>query len=310
VSGAPVVAVCTNRSPAAVAEALAALAAQIPPTKILLVTSGLSAAEAAAHAAAAPGALEQEPRPGLSLARNRALAWAAAQGAAAVAFVDDDAIVDRGWWEALCRRWESGEERIAVIGGPIRPSWAVRPPPWISPPLLATLTLLDLGGHELELDPTVTTVFGANVSFAVEPLREIGGFDPAFGHSGRRVFFSEEDQAQRALAARGFRVLYAPELGVRHVIPAERLTRRSFVRRRFAYGRALGTRGARGSGVAFRQLATSGPGTLVALLARDQKLFMERAVRAAENAGVLAGRARPGRMAEARAGTSTSSSSR
>jgi hypothetical protein len=128
----------------------------------------------------------------------------------------------------------------------------------------------------------------------VEPLLAAGGFDPAFGHSGRRVFFSEEDQAQRALAARGYRVLYAPELGVRHVIPAQRLTRWSFVRRRFAYGRALAARGGRGRAPALRQVATSGPGAALALIRGNQKLFMERAVRAAENLGVLAGRARRG----------------
>jgi hypothetical protein len=225
------------------------------------------------------------------LARNRALGWATAAGAGAVAYVDDDAVVDSGWWNALERRWEQAEDRIAVIGGPIRPRWPGSAPPWISAPILPALTLLDLGDRELELDPEVTTVFGANISFAVGPLRAIGGFDPAFGHSGSRVFFSEEDQAQRALAARGFGVLYAPELGVRHVIPPERMTRRSFVRRRFAYGRALGARGGRTSGPALRQLTSSGPGAVLALVQRDEELFMERAVRAAENAGVLAGRA-------------------
>jgi succinoglycan biosynthesis protein ExoM len=287
-----VVAVCTNRSPGEAAEALAALAAQAPAERVLVVTSGLDGASVAAHRAAAPGPVLDEARPGLSLARNRGLEWAAEHGARAIAYVDDDAIVDPGWWEALQRRWDGADERVGVIGGPIRPRWAVTPPPWLSAPILPTLTLLDLGEDEHELDPEVTTVFGANVSFAVEPLRAIGGFDPAYGHAGRRIFFSEEDQAQRALAARGLRILYAPELGVRHVIPAERLTRRSFVRRRFAYGRALGARDGRGAGRALRQMATSGPGTLVALAQRDSKLVMERTVRTAENAGVLAGRLR------------------
>jgi succinoglycan biosynthesis protein ExoM len=234
VSREPVVAVCTNRGPAEAAEALAALAAQVPPQRILVVTSGLHAPQVDAHQAAAPGPVAAEPRPGLSLARNRALEWAGEQDARAVAYVDDDAIVDPGWWESLCRRWDEAGEQVAVIGGPIRPHWAVTPPPWLSKPILPTLTLLDLGDEELLLDPAVTTVYGANISFAVDPLRSAGGFDPAYGHSGRRVYFSEEDQAQRALAARGFQVVYAPELGVRHVIPADRLTRRSFVRRRFA----------------------------------------------------------------------------
>lgn len=290
----PVVAVCTNRSPGEVADALSALARQVPRERILVVTSGLSEADAETHRASAPGPVEAEAQPGLSLARNRALAWAEGRGAGAIAYVDDDAIVDLGWWEALSRRWAEAGERIAVIGGPIRPQWSVTPPPWLSRPILPTLTLLELGDDELLLNPDTTTVFGANISFAVEPLRAIGGFDPAYGHSGRRIYFSEEDQAQRALAARGLQVLYAPELGVHHVIPADRLTRRAFVRRRFAYGRALGARGGRGAGRAARQLATSGPGALIAFARRDPKLLMERAVRAAENAGVLAGRARRG----------------
>jgi GT2 family glycosyltransferase len=292
VSGEPVVAVCTNRAPAAAAEALTALTAQAPPGRILVVTSGLSSDAVAAHRAAAPGPVEAEAAPGLSLARNRALEWAAAQGAPAVAYVDDDAIVDRGWWTALVQRWTAADERVGVVGGPIRPRWPGGPPAWVSGPILPTLTLLDLGDEERELDPAVTTVFGANISFAVAALREIGGFDPSYGHSGKRVFFSEEDQAQRALAARGYRIVYAPELGVQHVIPPERLTRRSFVRRRFAYGRALGQRDGRGSARALRQVATSAPGAFVALVRGDQKRFMERAVRTAENAGVLAGRAR------------------
>jgi hypothetical protein len=294
VSREPVVAVCTNRSPGEAAEALGALAAQAPAEQILVVTSGLAAGSAEGHRAAAPGPVEEEPQAGLSLARNRALEWAVGRGARAVAYVDDDAIVDPGWWNALCARWSEADDRVGVIGGPIRPRWSVTPPRWLSSPILPALTLLDLGDDELELDPELTTVFGANISFAVGPLRDAGGFDPSFGHSGRRISFSEEDQAQRALAARGFSVIYAPELGVRHVIPAERLTRRSFVRRRFAYGRALGARGGRGLSRAARQLATSAPGAAVAFARRDQKLFMERAVRSAENAGVLAGRARRG----------------
>ena len=294
----PVVAVCTNRSPADVAEALAALAGQAPADRIAVVTSGLSANQVAAHRASAPGPVLVEEGPGLSLARNRALAWAPEGGA--IAYVDDDAVVAPGWWDALVRRWAQAAPHIAVIGGPIRPRWSVPPPRWVSDAILPSLTLLDLGPQERELDPRITTVFGANISFATDPLRRAGGFDPAYGHSGTRVFFSEEDEAQRALARGGYGVLYAPELAVEHVIPPGRVTRRSFVRRRFAYGQALGARGGRGALAASRQLAKSGPGAAVALAHRDGRLFMERAVRAAENAGVLAGLPRRWRAAARR----------
>jgi hypothetical protein len=280
------IAVCTNRTPAEAAEALSALARQAPEGALALVTSGLDAREVESHRAAFAGLLLEEPREGLSRARNRALDWCGPDDA--LAFVDDDAVVCAGWYEALERRWGEAPAEVACIGGPIRPRWPTAgPPAWISDPILPALTLLDLGPEPRDLDPTVTTVYGANISFRVAALRRVGGFDPAFGHSGRRVFFSEEDEAQRALARLGLVVRYVPDAAVEHVIPAERLRRAAFLRRRFAYGRALGVRRARSRRLAARQALSSGAGALAAL--GRQQLFMERAVRAAENLGVLYG---------------------
>jgi succinoglycan biosynthesis protein ExoM len=282
------VAVCTNRRPGLVAEALEALLGQVDGDSLAVITSGLPGAEVQAHRAAFPGTVLSEPRPGLSRARNRALAWAAEAGADALAFVDDDAVVEPGWWEALERGWDEAPAEVACIGGPIRPRYSVPPPPWFSGGIAHALTLLDRGPAVRDLDPAVEAVYGANISFRVEPLREVGGFDPALGHSGGRVFFSEEDEAQRALVRLGYRVRYVPGAAVIHVIPAERLTRGSFIRRRFAFGVALGMRGGRGPGLAARQALVSGGGAVAAAATGRQALAMERAVRAAENAGVLA----------------------
>src|SRR5436309_2199906 len=137
-----VVAVCTNRTPGAAAESLSALAEQLPAERIVVVTSGLPRNLAGAFRALAPGSVLEEPRPGLSLARNRALDWAPGDGV--IAFVDDDAVVAPGWAAALERRWAEADDDVACIGGPIRPRWAVPPPAWLSDPILPTLTLLDL----------------------------------------------------------------------------------------------------------------------------------------------------------------------
>ena len=59
---------------------------------------------------------------------------------------------------------------------------------------------------------------------------------------------------------------------VDHCIPAERLRRGSFVRRRFAYGAALGALRERSRRAALRQAASSAVGTPVALLRRDERL--------------------------------------
>jgi glycosyltransferase involved in cell wall biosynthesis len=275
------VAVCTNRSPDV---ALEALRRQVPPEALAVVVSGRS-----------DPVFLSEPRPGLSLARNRALAWAAEAGSDVLAFVDDDAVVDPDWYDALRARWDEAPGDVACIGGPIRPRFSVPPPAWFSDGIAHVLTLLDRGPDVREIDPALEAVYGANISFRVGPLLEAGGFDPSLGHSGSRVYFGEEDEAQRALVRRGYRVRYVPDVGVSHVIPPERLTRRSFLRRRYAFGKALGARGGRGRGIASRQAVASAAGALAATVTGRQPLAMERAVRAAENLGVLLPRhRRPG----------------
>ena len=273
------VAVCTNRSPDA---ALEALRSQVPAEALTVVVSGRL-----------DPAFLSEPRPGLSHARNRALAWAAEAGADVLAFVDDDVMVDPGWYSALVARWDEAPADVACIGGPIRPRFSVPPPPWFSDGIAHVLTLLDRGPVVRDLDPDAEAVYGANISFRVEPLQAVGGFDPALGHSGTRTFFGEEDEAQRALVRRGYRVRYVPDAGVEHVIPADRLTRGSFLRRRFAFGQALGLRRGRPRGLAARQALTSGGGAVAAAVTGRDALAMERAVRAAENLGVLAARRSP-----------------
>src|SRR3954453_14541376 len=265
------VAVCTNREPAAVAEALAALQREGPEGRVGLVLSGVRGG-----AYEAPLVLS-EPLPGLSRARNRALHWAG--GADVMAFVDDDAVVDPGWYEALCRHWDEAPADVACIGGPIRPRYSVPPPPWFSDGIAHVLTLLDRGGSVRDLDPAVEAVYGANISFRVEPLRQVGGFDPSLGHSGGRTFFAEEDEAQRALARLGYRVRYVPDAAVEHVIPPERLTRESFLRRRLGFGMALGGGGGRGRALAARRAVASGAGALAAAARGHEALAMERAVR-------------------------------
>ncbi len=283
---------CTNRPPEAVADALAALGADAPDAPRALVTSGLGPDAVDAHRNAGSGwEILVEPRPGLSRARNRALAWSG-DDSEVLAFVDDDAIVDPGWLAALTRRWDEAPARVACIGGPIRPRFESDPPDWVSDPILPALTVLMRGPEIRDIDPHVESVFGANVSFRVGPLRQVGGFDPALGHSGGRIYFAEEDEAQRALQRLGYGIRYVPDAGVDHVIPASRLTRRSFVERRYAFGKALGARGGRPKGFAAGQVALAGAGTVLAALSGNQKKTMERAVRAAENAGVVMGRRR------------------
>jgi len=273
--------VCTNRPRAVVAPALDALRAQ--GARVVVVASG---GEAPAAGAFGPDAdVLHEPRPGLSRARNRALAEYGDDEV--LAFVDDDALAGPGWLAAMRAAWSRASPNVGCIGGPIRPRFEGERPGWLSDRLLPVLTTLDYGADARDLDPFVTTVYGANISFRAGPLRDVGGFDPGLGHGGRPTGFGEEDDAERALARAGFFVRYEPGPWVEHVIPARRTRPVAFLRRRLEYGAGLGARGGRAPARAARQLASSAAGAPLAALRGDAALTMERATRVAENAGVL-----------------------
>jgi glycosyltransferase involved in cell wall biosynthesis len=273
--------VCTNRSAAAIAPCLDALLAQ--GAEVLVVRSGGRGGETGELGERVTAV--HEPLGGLSRARNRALAECAEDDV--IAFVDDDAIVGDGWLDAMQAAWEGAGERVACIGGPIRPRFQAERPAWLSDQLLPILTTLDYGPQPRDLDPFLTTVYGANVSFRAGPLRDVGGFDPGLGHGGRPTGFGEEDEAERALARAGYVIRYEPGPSVWHVIPPERTRAAAFLRRRFDYGVGLGARNGRAPRRALRQLASSAAGTPVAAAQRQPALAMERATRVAENAGVL-----------------------
>ena len=70
-----------------------------------------------------------EPQPGLSRARNIGIHAAHAE---LVAFLDDDAKASAGWLRHIIDAF-STHQNAGVVGGPVRPIWAARPPAWLTP---------------------------------------------------------------------------------------------------------------------------------------------------------------------------------
>jgi peptidoglycan/xylan/chitin deacetylase (PgdA/CDA1 family) len=247
------------------------------------------AADLGACAAALERAGVQEPhivrigRDGPSMARNRALA---ACDAEVLALVEDDVIVEPGWFEALVTAW-TAEDGLACVGGPLRPAFPGGAPDWVSDDLLDAFATLDLGAEPIPVDARERTFHGGNVSFRASALRAVGGFWPARGHQDGRDWFSEEHEAQRELARAGWRALYLPEAAAVRVVRGD-ARRRVVLRRRLRYGARRALIGERRPARATAwQLATSAVGVPVALVRGRAQLVMERAVRVAENAGAL-----------------------
>jgi glucosyl-dolichyl phosphate glucuronosyltransferase len=283
------VAVCTGRAAALVRPALERLAGQRERfDRLIVVTSGLNGAALDEHerqARALAADVVAEPLPGLSRARNRALA--ALGNERVIAFVDDDALAAPDWAERLGARWAAAASDVGCIGGAIVPGWRGAPPRWAAGDVLRSYSLLDLGPGLRNIVPPDEEVYGANISFAADALRAVGGFDHARGAWADVPLAGEESHVQRRMVERRWRVLYAGDVWVEHVIAEDRLSLRSMLRRRFYYG-ASGDEvlGAPRDGV--RRSGKAAVGAAISVARGDHALAGERAARAAVNAGLAA----------------------
>jgi GT2 family glycosyltransferase len=177
---------------------------------------------------------ERLARPGLCAARNRALGVAAGS---VVIFLDDDAIPRPGWLQAIVQPFE--DPAVGAVGGPVSLRFTAPPPPWLTEPLRGYLTANDLGPDPTEIQYTVGMQQfprGANMAVRRAAAIEAGGFRAMFERRGRRLRSNDELDLCYRLQARGWRLGYAPEAAVDHVVLAERLHPEWFLRRFSAQG--------------------------------------------------------------------------
>ncbi len=220
------VVLCTHARPDYLAVCLAALAAQQDGRAELLVVDSASPPEAAARIAALAarfGArLLRTDRAGLSLARNLGL-QAAAGGW--VAYLDDDAVPATDWQARLLARIARLPASIGVLGGRILPRWEAPLPAWWPAGLRGVLTIVEWEGcaEVGRGTPPDVAVYGANMAFAAQPLRDVGGFPEALGRIGNRLLSGEEEEVVARLQARGLGALYDGGITVGHSIQQDRL---------------------------------------------------------------------------------------
>jgi peptidoglycan/xylan/chitin deacetylase (PgdA/CDA1 family) len=284
--------ICVTGTGESVGRCLGALAVQRSP-RVWLAFVGSDETDARAEVAAAHAATPRvrvlrSSGPGLAAARNAALA---ASGADVLAFVEDDVVVAPDWFSVLQGAWDAAPDRVAAIGGPIELDLRGRPPRWFSEALHAGYATLDYGPLPLTLDPAARTLHGGNLSVRCAPLRALGGFWPAYGHGDGRDWFSEEHYAQRELDDAGWQVRYEPAARASRVPSQQQLTPARVLRRRWRYGARMAISGRpQPPAVALSQAASSAAGAAMAAAQRRPALAVERAARAAQSLGVLAGR--------------------
>ncbi|CAH2604770.1 Glycosyltransferase family 2 protein [Rhodovastum atsumiense] len=233
------VVVCTHDRPDYLRTCLDSLGAQSAALPVLVVDSASppeAATRIAALARAAGARLLRLDRPGLSRARNAALA---AVETGWIAFLDDDARAEPGWAVALAEAIATLPDSAAGLGGRILPLWEAPCPDWWPPELVPALTVLEwdrpgrLGDGEL---PAHVEPYGANMAFRTASLRDLGGFPESLGRVGTRLLSAEEAWVIRRLLRNGHSVHYHPALAVRHSIQAVRLSRDWLLARQYWSG--------------------------------------------------------------------------
>ena len=173
----------------------------------------------AAASADAPFAVRllEEPVPGHSRGRNRALAEA--RGEIAL-FTDDDVLVDDGWADALCRPF--ADPQVGVVSGRTLPLWPHEPPGWLHGEHERMLALFDHGPESRALEEDEYAA-GANMAIRLSALgRFAEPFDLTLGHAGDRRFAYDETHLLDQLRP-DHAFFYAADAVVQHRVAARRM---------------------------------------------------------------------------------------
>lgn len=162
-----------------------------------------------------------EKTPGLSNARNRAVAEAKAE---ILAFIDDDGVADSGWLRNLLKAYELKPE-AACAGGKIEILWPIKRPQWLPEGFEVMFAGFNLGSQIKRLEFPLYP-YGTNFSVKKSIFYKTGGFSASLGRIGYGLLSSEEKEFCHKLYALGAAVFYAPDAVVRHKIDSWRISRR------------------------------------------------------------------------------------
>lgn len=246
------VAICTHDRAEALRTALASLAAQQGVSEgweLLVVANACTDGTPAVlqeFATLLPLRSIDEPRTGLSQARNRALAEARGD---TLIFTDDDVELDRAWLGAYVRA-ESAFVDAEFFGGRVIARWDERPPRWFRQESLALLGGVfvhqDLGETNRWLEAGDPLPIGASFGLRRRLWERLGPFRSDLGVSGKQQGRGEETEFLTRAVAAGARGVYVGESRCWHPVDPSRVRFRALLE----YGRA--------SGVAHRKIRAAG----------------------------------------------------
>jgi glycosyltransferase involved in cell wall biosynthesis len=173
--------------------------------------------------------LYSEP-PGLSRARNVGVQHCSTPY---IAFIDDDAEPCPEWLRELLNAFHAFES-VHAVGGRIDPIWTTGRPSWLPKAYEGCLTILDLGNELRKLSPE-EYIYGTNMAFRTEILKDPAVFNEDLGRRGSGALLSNEEmQVMHHIRQAGGNIVYNPRALVHHRVHQNRVSQ-SWIKRRIAW---------------------------------------------------------------------------
>lgn len=182
----------------------------------------------------------RETKQGKSFALNHGLAHSSGD---IIALTDDDVLPSSDWLLRIVADFR--EHDVTFVFGKVLPHWGSLPPPELlgrrAQDIWGPLAIVDYGDKPEQYRAERTgqrLPIGANVAFAAEALRIVGGWRTDLGKINNTLISGEDHEIfmrlRRSSLYSGF---YDPSVTVRHYVPASRLTRRYFRRWFYWHGK-------------------------------------------------------------------------
>ena len=172
---------------------------------------------------------------GLSSARNLAIQQSQSD---IIAFVDDDALLDKHWVNEIIRNYAEDNSVIGVTG-PIMPLWENDHMSWFPPEFY---WIFSCTNNDPKDKVEVRNGYGTNLSFDRKAFTQAGLFNPDLGVKGRgKKGWQEPGAEELELSLRikrisGKRIIFNPKVKVQHKVYTYRMTSQFISKRAYWEG--------------------------------------------------------------------------
>ncbi|HUL62340.1 MAG TPA: glycosyltransferase [Methanocella sp.] len=168
---------------------------------------------------------------GLSYSRNLGVDLAKGD---VVAFIDDDAVPEPQWIEAIAQCFV---KCVGAVAGHVAPKWESNSMVWFPRELFWMISCTYQ--NNLETKAEIERGFGVNMAFRRDLLTRMGGFNEKLGINGKKWLGGEDTDMFLKVREAGWKVIYSPDAKVAHKIFRDRLCLKKIVKRAFDGGKSI-----------------------------------------------------------------------